>query len=125
MRAKFSPASNKLISAELVFDTGSLASQLAAATAQALSSSDKCDEIAAAAAQAAAHEADALLDSLQMPSVPSAITVMPFGRESKCAEAFSVTCSEKEEDASSDESMTDIPEHLPTVSARRSARLSE
>ncbi|KAL7471828.1 hypothetical protein ACHAXS_012142 [Conticribra weissflogii] len=61
MRASFSPASNKLISVDIMFDTGAITYQLErlGVTINA--------EAANAAAAAAAHEADALLDSLQMP----------------------------------------------------------
>lgn len=96
MRAKFSPASNKLISAEFIFDPAHFASQLG---------NIKTTSADVAAAAAAAHEADALLDSIQMPAlnaVPSAITV--GGKES-----HSVTCSE-----SSDESMTEVPPRRST-----------
>lgn len=123
MRAKFSPASNKLVSAELIFDSGGAASQLAAAIKGHTSVTvDKCDEIAAAvaAAQAAANEADALLDSLQMPhlnAVPAAITVMAH---TASKEVVSVTCSEKD-DTSSDESMAENV----GVAARRSTRLKD
>jgi hypothetical protein len=120
MRAKFSPASNKLISAELIFDSGSVAYQLETVKAHTLVTTDNCDEVAAAAL-AAANQADALLDSLQMPhlnAVPAAITVMRHSASTK--DVFSVTCSEKE-DASSDE---DTMEHDGEgVSARRSTRL--
>jgi hypothetical protein len=62
MRSSFSPASNKLISVDITFDTGAITSQL-----ERLGVSIEAPD--AAAAQAAAHEADALLDSLQMPQV--------------------------------------------------------
>jgi len=58
MRASFSPASNKLISVDIMFDTGAITTQL-----ERLGVNTTAD----AAAAAAAHEADALLDSLQMP----------------------------------------------------------
>lgn len=64
IRAKFSPASNKLISINLSFDTGAVMSQVNfIANAKENSEADA----AAAAAQVAANEADALLDSLEMP----------------------------------------------------------
>jgi len=111
MRANFSPASNKLISAEIQFDTGSVVDQLQDLIVPKIDDehlgSDLCDGVATAAAQAAlnaaANEADALLDSLQMPqldaSVPSAISVA-----SGSSAAVSVTSSEKS-DCSSDESI--------------------
>jgi hypothetical protein len=61
MKALFSPASNKLISVDMNFDTASIVHQV-----------DSMGIVAAmsdAAASAAAHEADALLDSLQMPQI--------------------------------------------------------
>lgn len=75
-RGKFSPASNKLLSASLTFDTAILLSQIQ--RGQAARGRATTAEIAAA--QAAANKADALLDSLQMPriasSVPSAVNVV-------------------------------------------------
>lgn len=58
-RASFSPASNKLISVDLDFDTTAFVQQIEAA--------GEASSVAAAAV--AAHEADALLDSLQMPQI--------------------------------------------------------
>lgn len=63
-RAKFCPASNKLISVVMSFDTGVIISQINLINKVKASSEA---EAAAAAAQVAANEADALLDSLQMP----------------------------------------------------------
>jgi hypothetical protein len=75
-RGKFSPASNKLLSASLTFDTAILLSQIQ--RSQATGGHATAAEIAAA--QAAASQADALLDSLQVPriasSVPSAVNVV-------------------------------------------------
>lgn len=56
IRSSFSPASNKLISVNWTFDTASFIQQV-----EALS------DASSSKAAAAAHEADALLDSLQMP----------------------------------------------------------
>lgn len=116
MRAKFSPASNKLISAEFIFDTTNIATQLGNIKTR---SSEKRNEVAAAAAaaQVAAHAADALLDSIQMPAfndVPAAITVGGKHESHTC-----VTCSE-----SSDESTTDLPSGSPegVVTRRVSTR---
>lgn len=120
MRAKFSPASNKLIAAEILFDTGNIASQLQLLDAPKL---DRSEELAsknelgaavtAAEAQAVANEADALLDSLQMPqlgsAVPSAITVLPNTQPVETSTAVSVTSSDKED--SSDESVEDVSSH--------------
>ena len=66
VRGKFSPDSNKLISASLTCDHGVIFMQL-----QKLSDSG-CSE---AAAQAAANQADALLDSIQMPCLHSAAII--------------------------------------------------
>lgn len=110
MRAKFSPASNKLISAELIFDANKAATLFG--NMETRNSTDNEVAAAAAAAQVAAHEADALLDSIQMPElkVPSNIS-LEGSKESQC-----VTCSE-----SSDESTTDLGP-LAGVIARRSTR---
>jgi len=122
MRAKFSPASNKLVSAELIFDANYVAAQLG--NMKARTSLDNCDEIAAAvaAAQVAAHEADALLDSIEMPAlnaVPANITVSEATKDFHSSKEFhSITCSE-----SSDESTTDLPSGSNSgVVARRSTR---
>ena len=58
MRASFSPASNKLISVDMTFDSGAFVQQVQ-------SLGDASNDAAAVAA----HEADALLDSLQMPQI--------------------------------------------------------
>jgi hypothetical protein len=72
IRAKFSPASNKLISIVMMFDTGAIMSQVN----QIVKSNVHDVDAATAAAQYAASEADAILDSLQMPHIePSAIPV--------------------------------------------------
>jgi hypothetical protein len=60
MKALFSPASNKLMSVDMTFDTASIVLQVESMGIVAMSD---------AAASAAAHEADALLDSLQMPQM--------------------------------------------------------
>ncbi|KAG7370842.1 hypothetical protein IV203_019412 [Nitzschia inconspicua] len=77
VRAKFSPASNKLISVVMTFDTGAIVSQVN----QIMSASVHDMDAAVEAAQVAANEADAILDSLQMPhiapSIPSKINVVP------------------------------------------------
>lgn len=58
IRASFSPASNKLISVDLQFDTNAFLLQI-----------EQMGSFTEAAAAVAAHEADALLDSLQMPQM--------------------------------------------------------
>ena len=115
MRANFSPASNKLISAEIMFDTGTVAAQLQLLDAPKGELNDdhdtSCDVVAAAAAaaQAAANEADALLDSLQMPhlgsNVPSAIN---FVSSSSLEEGMSGANTVSDKDDSSDEGFGDI-----------------
>ena len=82
IRACFCPASNKLVSACLMFDTGAVLSQLQ----EILNTSGGATTAeAAAAAQAASHRADAILDSLQMPHMDnqrSGVTVVPQGESS-------------------------------------------
>lgn len=113
MRAKFSPASNKLISAEIQFDTGGIVDQLqdlvVPMTDDDDMESDLCDDVVTAA-QAAANEANALLDSLQMPQLDlSAHITVSVGPETSST-AVSVTCSDKS-DCSSDESIEDRQQH--------------
>jgi hypothetical protein len=79
IRAKFCPASNKLISAVMRFDTGAVISQVNCIAK--IKESSEVDA-AEAAAQYAANEADALLDSLQMPhfevpTIPAKINYVP------------------------------------------------
>merc|ERR1719203_551081 len=62
MKSSFSPASNKLITVSVTFDTASIIQQVEAMGDHAMSTTTD-------AAAAAAHEADALLDSLQMPQM--------------------------------------------------------
>lgn len=80
MKANFSPASNKLNSAELLFDTGCITSQARSlittptvvTTSQILSSAlSVTDKTNSADVEMAVNDADALLDSLQMPHVTS------------------------------------------------------
>lgn len=65
IQAMYCPASNKLISAVMRFDTGAIASQMNRIVKH-KEESIRVDS-AETAAQVAANEADALLDSLQMP----------------------------------------------------------
>mmetsp|Transcript_16398 Transcript_16398/g.24281 ORF Transcript_16398/g.24281 Transcript_16398/m.24281 type:complete len:704 (-) Transcript_16398:402-2513(-) len=133
MRAKFCPASNKLVSAEFSFDSGIIAEQLreliVTRVVAAPAPMDTCDAVVAeTAAHVAVTEADALLESLQMPqldvgAVPTNITVHPS--ESLAAQV-SVNGSDKES-ISSDESCEEMagkgPEsHASTVATRRSSR---
>ncbi|KAL9181466.1 hypothetical protein ACHAXT_010271 [Thalassiosira profunda] len=62
VRASFSPASNKLTSVDCTFDTGAFLAQVAAIA----------NGAAEAPAAAEARAADALLDSLRVPSIPAA-----------------------------------------------------
>lgn len=80
MKANFSPASNKLNSAELLFDTGCITSQARSlittptvvTTSQILSSAlSVTDKTTSAHVDMVVNDADALLDSLQMPHVTS------------------------------------------------------
>ena len=116
MRAEFSPASNKLVSAEIMFDTGNVAAQLQLLDAPKGDLNEEldncCDMVAAAAAaaaQAAANEADALLDSLQMPqlgsNVPSAIN---FVSSSSLEGDMSGANTVSDKDDSSDEGFGDM-----------------
>ncbi|KAL3918924.1 MAG: hypothetical protein SGILL_004010 [Bacillariaceae sp.] len=78
VRAKFSPASNKLISVVMTFDTGIIMSQVNGL----MKAAEHEVDAAAAAAQVAASEADAILDSLQMPhiaapTIPNKVNVVP------------------------------------------------
>jgi len=111
IRCVFSPASNKLISANFTFDSGSLLSQIRSKSNPEHGHEDS-------AAQAAANEADAILDSLQMPRlntiVPSnVVAVVPPSSEStasegsldkgdSCDESLGDHPSEKHEDVSSE-----------------------
>lgn len=98
--AKFSPASNKLISVALNFDTGIILSQMNHTFKYGHGDIDDVD-----AAQAAS-EADAILDSLQMPHIatsgPPTLNVVP-------ASAVSITDGEKSD--SSDESNGDADDN--------------
>ncbi|GAX10095.1 hypothetical protein FisN_3Lh280 [Fistulifera solaris] len=105
VRGKFSPASNKLISASMTFDTSKILFRCAALSNPAAGNATASADIEAAKA------ADAILDSLQMPrlavpaSVPAAVNVVHS------------SCSSSEEaskgDVDSDESVTD--EKAPAV----------
>lgn len=95
VRGKFSPASNKLISASLTFDTSRIAFH---ANRFCISDGGKADIEAAQAA-------DAMLDSLQMPrlavpaSFPSAVNVV----HSSCSSSEDAS----KGDVDSDESVSD------------------
>jgi hypothetical protein len=133
MRAKFSPASNKLISAEISFDTGNVAAQLQLLDAPkgelTESDLDQFDmQAEEAAAQAAAHEADALLDSLQMPqlgtAMPTAITVVSSSSERSSANAVSDK-DDSSDDGCHEDSGASMGIEAGTPNMRRSARRKE
>ena len=120
LRGVFSPASNKLLSASISFDTGAILSQIRKNPILSRLNIDLCDDAAAAAAaQAAANSADALLDSLQMPrlaaTVPNAVTVVtPSSSGNETCDKGEVSC---------DESLTNESEHNKTnESAMRRAQ---
>jgi hypothetical protein len=79
LRGKFSPASNKLLSASMSFNTGCIHTQIPRiVNTQVKMETTEYVVDAAAAAQTAANQADAILDSLQMPCMPtSVVTVVP------------------------------------------------
>jgi hypothetical protein len=84
LRGKFSPASNKLLSASMSFNTGSIHMQIP----RIVNNQGKPEPTnyvvdAAAAAQDAANQADAILDSLQMPRLP---TVVPSSYSSSSSD---------------------------------------
>lgn len=98
----------------MTFDTGIIASQLNNVFKVNDVSNDEVD--AAEAAQVAACEADAILDSLQMPliaptSIPSNVTIKPTACAGTSGPA-SITDVEKED--SSDESNHDSEEAMTT-----------
>lgn len=114
VRAKFCPASNKLICVVMSFDTGAIVSQVNL-IAKVKESSEA--DAAAEAAQVAANEADALLDSLQMPHfdapsppvIPTKINVVP-----PCANAINSASSNEEKSAviSSDDDKDEVDDEL-------------
>jgi hypothetical protein len=87
LRGKFSPASNKLLSASMSFNTGAIHMQIPhIVNNQGKPEPTKYVVDAATAAQVAANQADALLDSLQMPRLPSSVvTVVPNSSYSSSA----------------------------------------
>jgi hypothetical protein len=83
------------------------------------------DDAAATAAQVAANEADAILDSLEMPhiessSVPSNVTVVPASCCGSSTGPASITDVEKED--SSDESHGDLDDGTKGMTTRRMLR---
>lgn len=108
VHASFSPASNKLVSANFFFDTGCVSSQLQFLISPKCQGDSGGASAAAAAAQVAASEADAILDSLQMPhietAVPSNVNVV-LSSCSGSSSGASMTSLDKED--SSDESVAD------------------
>ena len=122
LKATFSPASNKLISVAISFDTGMVMSQLNQLVKTPEITSD---DAAATAAQVAANEADAILDSLEMPhiepaTVPSNVTLGPTSCSGSSNGPASITDAEKED--SSDESHDDLDEAAKGMTTRRVLR---
>lgn len=121
IRCAFSPASNKLLSASMSFDTGVLVSLVRSNKTVEHTTDDL-------AAEAAANQADAILDSLQMPGlnvlVPSNVAVVPPSSASSASEGS------LDKGDSCDESLGDQPagKHEESSSAgmttRRAQRLS-
>jgi hypothetical protein len=134
MRAKFSPASNKLMSAEITFDTGNVAAQLQLLDAPKgdLSEGDLDNfdmQAEEDAAQAAANEADALLDSLQMPqlgtAMPTAITVVSSSSERSSAANAVSDKDDSSDDGGHEDSGGSMGIEAGTPNMRRSARRKE
>eukprot|EP00531_Pseudo-nitzschia_arenysensis_P000216 CAMPEP_0116142214 /NCGR_PEP_ID=MMETSP0329-20121206/14788_1 /TAXON_ID=697910 /ORGANISM="Pseudo-nitzschia arenysensis, Strain B593" /LENGTH=687 /DNA_ID=CAMNT_0003637433 /DNA_START=264 /DNA_END=2327 /DNA_ORIENTATION=+ len=99
-RAKFCPASNKLISVVMSFDTGAILSQVDLINKVKASSEA---EAAAAAAQVAANEADALLDSLQMPHFEAPSSTGALSDKINVVPPLSVSSNEEKAVISSDD----------------------
>lgn len=100
-RAKFCPASNKLISVVMSFDTGAIVSQINLINKVKESSAA---EAAAAAAQVAANEADALLDSLQMPHFePPSVSTEKIDVVPPCSSGNSASSNDEKAVISSDD----------------------
>jgi hypothetical protein len=123
LKANFSPASNKLISVAMLFDTGIASAQLNNFFKGNEVSNDDVD--AAVAAQVAACEADMILDSLQMPHiepapVPSNVNVVVPASCGSASGPASITDIEKED--SSDESNTDDSSKTEGMTTRRVLR---
>lgn len=83
VRGKFSPASNKLVSASVACDTGAVLIQLLKHSG----ASTRVDPSFLEDARAAACHADSILDSLQMPciqaTVPTPVIVHPSSSSSE------------------------------------------
>jgi hypothetical protein len=122
LKAKFSPASNKLISVSISYDTGIVISQLNQFKANEVGNEVGNEEVdAAAAAQVAACEADAILDSLQMPHIePSAVPSNVTVQGGSFSDPASITDVEK--DSSSDESNDDTEVATKGMTTRRVLR---
>jgi hypothetical protein len=113
IRGKFSPASNKLISSSISFDTGIVSTQLRMRTSAAVAAHPVEAQQETADAEAAA-QADAILDSLEMPHVdvlvPSSIVsvmLQPASVSDSCSSmGGSTATNDKDAGMSSDESMS-------------------
>lgn len=110
-RGKFSPASNKLINALISFDTGLVVSQVRKVKDTRVSKHEE-----SAAAVAAAHQADALLDSLQVPAVPSAVNIVPSSLSSSGSVKGEVSCDDDSESQDHEETPVEA------MATRRTAR---
>jgi hypothetical protein len=117
-RAKFSPASNKLLSASISFDTGCFLAQITEFLA-----TNRAVEDDSAAAQAAASQAGAILDSLQMPHLSASTCIN--GADVVPNSSSSMSEASEKGDDSSDESLADSndkAQDASEVTTRRSQR---
>ena len=98
MRGKFSPASNKLLFANMLCDTGAILIQL-----QKFSGPSGKDSLECFDAHAAASQADAILDSLQMPRLPASVSTTFIVDPSSSSSEGSIDKSELDSDESDGE----------------------
>eukprot|EP00578_Thalassiosira_sp_NH16_P029671 CAMPEP_0181076734 /NCGR_PEP_ID=MMETSP1071-20121207/576_1 /TAXON_ID=35127 /ORGANISM="Thalassiosira sp., Strain NH16" /LENGTH=813 /DNA_ID=CAMNT_0023157933 /DNA_START=722 /DNA_END=3163 /DNA_ORIENTATION=- len=106
MKSSFSPASNKLITVDVTLDTASFVRQVEAAAGGDAAVSARPSPATADAAAAAAHEADALLDSLQMPQIFVDKKDVAVAHAAAAAVAGPVSVSSDDGERSTDESTT-------------------
>jgi len=100
MRASFSPASNKLVCAELLFDTGCIVSQLK--SLHVVQPRSNCNVFTSPFMS----ETDALLDSIQVPHLSSVTTSQrppASGNVTSLSSTVSVCSTDKEASSSDDE----------------------
>jgi hypothetical protein len=110
VRGKFSPASNKLLSAYMTCDTGAVLMQLQKLAPSLPIARTELVGYDVVAAQAAANQADAILDSLQMPCLPAAVPAAVLVHSSSSSEGPS---SDKDE-LDSDESVGEAGDNATT-----------